>query len=108
VYNDASQTPTHRTAVMFAFNEASTEDAATLSYFLDAAVWPSESIDFFIIVNGEYCSLKNHPKLNLPNIKYMQRENEGFDFAAYNYALSSFELSDYAYFIFLNSGVRGT
>lgn len=51
--------------------------------------------------------LDTSSKLYLQNVRILHRENSGFDFGAYSFALASTNISDYRYFIFINGGVRG-
>ena len=98
-----------KTVVFFAYHEGSLLEASNLEYFAKAGVWDRTDIDFVLIVNGEKCTacLDKSSKLYLPNVRILLRENSGFDFAAYSFALESTKTSDYRYFIFINGGVRG-
>ena len=102
-------TVAEKTVVFFAYHEGSLLEASNLEYFAKAGVWDREDIDFVLIVNGEKCTacLDKSSKLHLPNVRILHRENSGFDFAAYSFALDSTNIGDYRYFIFINGGVRG-
>lgn len=63
----------------------------------------NEHSDFLFIINGT-CSVKIPA---LPNVKIIQRDNEGFDFGAWTEGLNYININQYDYFIFLNTSVRG-
>jgi hypothetical protein len=69
-------------------------------YFLNNGIL--DNIDYYIIINGD--STVNIPKKS--NIKVFYRENKGYDFGAYSYALKKLK-KDYDYYFFINSSVRG-
>lgn len=59
--------------------------------------------DYIFVINGE-CSIRIP---DMPNIKVMKRENTHYDFGAYEHALNNTDLTQYKFFIFLNTSVRG-
>ena len=69
-------------------------------YFLENGLL--DNIDYYIIINGT--STIEIPIQN--NIKVMHRENKGFDFGAYSYAIKNIT-KEYNYYVFLNATVKG-
>ena len=86
---------------LFAYYEKNDETKKNLEFFLDNAIL--NNIDYYIIINGN-CTV-NIPKYN--NIKIIKRENKGFDFGAWSYAVKKFIIKNYDYYIFINSSIRG-
>jgi hypothetical protein len=77
-----------------------------LKYFISKGIYPD--IEYVFVVNNK--SLEGKVEELLPswsNSKVLYRENEGYDFAAWDYALKNVDVSKYNYFIFLNSSVIG-
>jgi hypothetical protein len=60
-------------------------------------------IDYYIVVNGN-CTVTIP---NKPNIKVFFRENKGFDFGAFSYALNNHINIIYDYYFFINTSVIG-
>lgn len=75
-----------------------------LKYFLDNGIL--NNVDYYIIINGK-CSV-NIPNKN--NIIVFKKENKGYDFGAYSFAIKILEkkkLENYDYYFFINSSVKG-
>jgi len=68
-------------------------------YFLDNGIL--DDVDYYIIING-ICTI-DIPIKN--NIIIFQRENKGYDFGAYSYALKY--IKEYDYYFFINTSVKG-
>ena len=88
--------------VLYAYHE-SPGASTNLEFFDRFGLYRTNDITYCLIINGKTCSI------NLSNrwSKTVFRENEGYDFAAWNYGLENFDLSEYTHFIFLNDTVRG-
>jgi hypothetical protein len=70
------------------------------TYFLENGIL--DNIDYYIIINGESTIDISQKK----NIKIFHRENKGFDFGAYSYAIKNIT-KEYDYYVFLNATVKG-
>jgi len=69
-------------------------------YFLENGIL--KDVDYYIVIHGK--STVAIPKEE--NITVFYKENKGFDFGAYGYALSKMN-KDYNYYFFINSSVKG-
>ena len=69
-------------------------------YFLKHGIL--DYVDYIIIINGK-CSI-GIPEMD--NIKVYVRENMGYDFGAYSYAIKKLE-NKYDYYFFINTSVKG-
>lgn len=69
----------------------------------DLAVASTMTVDYVLVINGPSCDAKLSPKWS----KVIYRDNIGFDFAGWDEALSSCDLSQYDYFCCLNFSIRG-
>jgi hypothetical protein len=73
--------------------------------------WKHPSYDFIIISNGPCPTCESDSDiaaaLKLPNVHFLGRENQGYDFGAYSHGLEMMKWENYSYFIFLNAGIRG-
>ena len=85
---------------IYAYYEKNDLYRNNFKYFLDNAIL--NDVDYYIIINGK-CSVKIPNKNNL---KVYYRENKGYDFGAYSYALKEINKS-YNYYFFINTSVRG-
>lgn len=86
---------------IYAYYEKNTSYAENLQYFINNAIL--DNVDYYIVINGPKCSV------NLPireNVKLLHRENKGFDFGAYSFALKHL-VKEYDYLFFLNTSVCG-
>lgn len=76
------------------------ESLYNLEFFIHSAL--KTDGDVYLVINGEKCSLE------LPsNLKVIKRPNIGFDTGGHKSVLDIVNVSDYDYFIFLNSSVIG-
>ena len=71
------------------------------TYFLNNGIL--DNIDYYIIING-ICTVKIPNRIN---INVLQRDNKGYDFGAYSYAISKLENKVYEYYFFINTSVIG-
>jgi len=85
---------------IYAYYEKNNLYKNNFKYFLDNAIL--NNVDYYIIINGK-CSIKIENKNNL---KVYYRENKGYDFGAYSYALKKINKS-YNYYFFINTSVCG-
>jgi len=69
-------------------------------YFLNNAIL--DTVDYYIIVNGK-SSINIDTK---PNITVLYRQNKGYDFGGYSYALKKIN-NEYDYYFFINTSVCG-
>jgi hypothetical protein len=86
---------------LYAYYEKNELYKNNLLYFLNNALL--DNIDYYFIINGN--STVVFPKKN--NIKIINRENIGYDFGAYSYAITNIIPHNYDYYIFLNATVKG-
>jgi len=92
--------PSNNICCIYAYYEKNDLYKNNFKYFLDNAIL--DNVDYYIIINGE-CSIKINNKNNL---KIYYRENKGYDFGAYSYALKKINKS-YNYYFFINTSVCG-
>lgn len=86
---------------IYAYFEKDSSYSNNLQYFVNNAIL--DNVDYYIVINGPKCSV------NLPireNVKVLSRENKGFDFGAYCFALKNL-VKEYDYLFFLNTSVCG-
>jgi hypothetical protein len=86
--------------VLYAYYEKDNVYKNNLEFFLRKGI--RTECDYVFIVNGN--TTVNIP--DLPNIKILYKENEDYDFGAYNHAFNNIQ-KHYKYYIFMNSSVRG-
>ena len=93
----------NKIAVIYAYYEKTNDYILNLKYFLKRGIY--DECDYYFIVNG--CCSIDFPKRN--NIKVENRENNGYDFASFNYILFQKDLifKNYDYYVFMNSSQRG-
>jgi hypothetical protein len=91
----------NKNACLYAYYEKNELYKKNLLYFLDNGML--DNIDYFFIINGTHTI--NFPVKN--NIKIIQRDNVGYDFGAYSYAITNIIPHNYDYYIFLNATVKG-
>jgi hypothetical protein len=84
----------------YAYYEKNDLYKKNFEYFLDNGI--VKNVDYYIILNGE-CTV---PIIDMPNITIIHRENKGYDFGAYSYAIKQLK-SKYDYYFFINTSVRG-
>lgn len=87
--------------ILYCYYEKNNIYKNNLDLFLKLGLY--NECDYLFIINGEV-SIKI-PEQN--NIKVLFRKNEDYDFGAYNYALSTIDISKYDYYFFMNTSVRG-
>jgi hypothetical protein len=75
-----------------------------LSFFCDHGVFAEDDRMYVFVVNGNKCTV-DIPAYS--NVKIIRRNNVGFDFGAWAEGIRSIILSNFDYFVFLNSSVRG-
>jgi len=100
-YNYDTFTNQNRICCFYAYYEKNEQYKNNLKYFLENGIL--DNVDYYIIINGE-------STLQIPqrtNITIYKRENKGFDFGAYSYAISNLRGKDYDYYFFINSSVSG-
>ena len=89
---------------LYAYYEKNELYKGNFRFFLDNGIL--DNIDYYIIINGD-CSI------DIPirdNIVIYKRDNKGYDFGAYSYALDKIKHSHhrkYDYYFFINTSVRG-
>lgn len=95
----------NKTAVIYAYYEKNNTYIQNLRYFLEHAIISSYDIHYYIIVNG-ICSIMH---ISQPNVTFLTRPNEGFDFGAFGFALDHMKNMSLTYnnYIFINSSCRG-
>jgi hypothetical protein len=100
-----------KTLISYAYTDCGEICRRNLQYFCRVAISETPSYDFIIISNGPCPTCKSDADiaktLSLSNVEFLERENKGFDFGAYSHGLEKMEWDKYAYFIFLNAGIRG-
>lgn len=84
---------------LYAYYERDDTYKENCEYFIKNGV--NSFADYVFIVNG------NHTVTFPPNVKVLQRDNQGYDFGAWSMALDMIDLSKYKFFIFVNSSVKG-
>jgi len=90
----------NRYACLYAYYEKDELYKENLTYFLENGLL--DNIDYYIILNGT-CTI-DIPIKN--NIKVFRRENKGYDFGAWSYAIKHIDKT-YDYYVFLNTSVKG-
>ena len=85
---------------LYAYYEKNDLYKDNFTYFLNNAIL--DNVDYYIIINGE-CTV-NIPERN--NITVFRRENKGYDFGAYSYAIKNIK-REYNYYFFINTSVSG-
>ena len=93
---------TSNICVIYSYYEGNEEYKRNLQFFLKNAYIDDQSIDFYLIINGK-------TTLQLPvysNLFIFHRQNEGYDFGAYNYIIKLL-YKKYDYYIFVNCSTRG-
>jgi hypothetical protein len=64
-----------------------------------------EDVDYYIVINGN-CTVDTSLYVKKENIIIYNRENIGYDFGAYSYAIKKL-IKKYDYYFFLNTSIRG-
>ena len=99
-------TTDNKICCLYAYYEKDNLYKQNFEYFLNNGIL--NNVDYYIIINGE-CSI-NIPEKE--NIKIFKRENKGYDFGAYSYAIKQINKinqinKSYDYYFFLNTSVCG-
>lgn len=84
----------------YAYYEKNMDYKNNFQYFLNNAIL--DNVDYYIIINGKSSIFIPSKK----NIKIYYRENKGYDFGAYSYAIDRLN-KKYDYYFFLNTSVKG-
>lgn len=100
IINQEHFTSSNNICCIYSYYEKNDLYKNNFKYFLDNAIL--NNVDYYIIINGQ-CSIKIENKYNL---KVYYRENKGYDFGAYSYALKKINKS-YNYYFFINTSVCG-
>jgi len=90
----------NKICTLYAYYEKNDLYKDNFTYFLNNGIL--DNVDYYIIINGE-CSV------NIPdrtNITVFKRENKGYDFGAYSYAIKNIN-KIYNYYFFINTSVIG-
>lgn len=91
----------HNTLVIYVFHEYSHR----VECFVKCALFEHDDVDFLFVQNG------TDFETNLPvsaNVKYVVRENKGWDFGGWSHGLLvNNNIDKYKHFVFLNSSVLG-
>ena len=82
---------------IYAYYEKDQDYRNNLEYFLEKGI--NEKMDYVFVVNGE-------STVNIDKGKVIKRDNKGYDFGAFSYALQNLD-KQYDYYIFLNTSVKG-
>ena len=85
---------------LYAYYEKNDLYKDNFTYFLNNGIL--DNVDYYIIINGE-CTI-NIPERS--NITLFKRENKGYDFGAYSYAIKNIK-REYHYYFFINTSVSG-
>lgn len=100
-----------RVLVIYVYADTNLLSKSNFEFFIRVGINRSKDADYYIIlqqINGTYINEKNLPKL--PSYAhYIQHENKCFDLGTIGWFLSNemINKTNYKYFIFLNSSVRG-
>lgn len=88
---------------IYAYYEKNKTYADNFRYFLyNGGIIPN--VKYYIVINGEFTV--NIPRD--PNIIILHRENKGYDFGAWGYALTKYHsIFDSDYIFFMNTSVKG-
>ena len=86
---------------IYAYYEKDEKYKENLRFFLKNGIL--DNVDYYIVINGS-CSV---PIPERSNLIVINRENEGYDFGAWNYCVNNFINKKYDYYIFINTSVRG-
>ena len=89
-----------RLCCLYSYYEKDDKYKEHFTFFLNNGIL--NHVDYYIIINGD-CSIDVPTR---ENIKVMYRENKGFDFGSYSYAIKKLD-KEYDYYFFLNTSIRG-
>ena len=107
-YNIENFNSINELCCIYAYYEKNEQYKENFKYFLKNGI--CEQIDYYFVINGfisDDIDLKKY--LNKSNIKFIYRENKGWDFGAYSHVLNNYiyNIKKYNYYIFLNTSVIG-
>jgi hypothetical protein len=91
-----------KTLCIYTYFEKDQTYKKNCEYFLENGL--NDSSDYLFVINGD-SSIDFPKRTNIINI--IHRKNTGYDFQAYTEALRTINISNYNYFIFMNTSVRG-
>lgn len=88
---------------LYAYYEKDDLYKNNFKFFLEN--WIIPNVDYYIIINRN-CSINIH---ETNNIIVYKRENKGYDFGAYSFAINNIDKinKDYDYYFFMNTSVKG-
>ena len=91
--------------VLYVFHEYNER----VTYFCSHAIFQDSNVDFVIIHNNiDDINMNMDLFRDYTNVKFIQRENKGYDFAGWSHALLQDNLyQNYDFFIFANSSTLG-
>jgi hypothetical protein len=87
--------------ILYCYYEKNNEYKKNLEFFLKYGLY--DECDYIFIINDNL-------SIKIPenrNIKIIYRKNEDYDFGAYDHALKLTNITNYKYFFFLNTSIRG-
>ena len=90
----------NRLCCFYTYYEKDASYKNNFEYFLKNGIL--DKVDYYIIINGKSSVTIN----SKPNIKVLYRENKGYDFGGYSYALKQLK-NNYEYYFFMNTSVCG-
>ena len=100
IYHIQENFTNKRLCLFYAYYEKDKKYKNNFIFFLNNGIL--DEIDYYIIINGN-CSV-DIPKKD--NITIFKRENVGYDFGAYSYAIKNIK-KKYDYYFFMNTSVCG-
>jgi hypothetical protein len=77
-----------------------------INFFIEHGLIDNDKYLFNFIINGHESEI-DIPWYKYNNVVILNRDNEGYDFGAYNYSLENSYYETFDHFIFLNDTVRG-
>jgi len=98
--NNNNEINDNKLCCIYAYYEKDNNYKHNFRYFLENAIL--ENVDYYIIINGK-CTIQIPIK---PNINIYIRQNKGYDFGAYSFALKKIN-KIYDYYFFMNTSVLG-
>lgn len=101
-----------RVVVIYAYHEKDASYQQRLSFFLKKALREHEHVDFIFVINGYQCSVRLLEEVasTHANVTVLKRDNDGYDFGAYQHAVSyiyDILKVEYDYYFFVNASTAG-
>jgi hypothetical protein len=94
---------TNTKLLIYAYFEKDYSHIVNLKFFLKEGI--KTDVDHMFVINGHQCSIQ-FPKTD--NIKVLSRDNDDYDFGAYDYIINNCDnIDQYEYIFMANSTVRG-